>query len=261
MTKKLQTILPVFCLRRSNSAARFEQSSASSPSPLGGTSRALCGSGSRTDQQFHRALVGCDRGKMICFTVRWSFSCGLTGTGGQAALRRAHVRTVTRARSPRPHCSPDSEERRSWPLQWLSSISEELSGVSLQPLPGRSTAAHAAKQYAVVALSAAEQLLCRAASWDPSRKGATKQGNAWGWTPRCCGCCSCSFRHEFSVPDMCMTTTMTRCNQSLTTNSTWAEHLGVRLPASPPLPSSIEKNCCQTSSLSQENELKKQRAT
>ena len=178
MTKKLQTILPVFCLRMSDSVARFEQISASSPSPLGGTSRALCGSGSRTDQQFHRALVGCDRGKMICFTVRWSFSCGLTGTGGQAALRRAHVRTATRARSPRPHCSPDSEERRSWPLQWLSSISEELSGVSLQPLPGRSTAAHAAKQYAVVAFSA-EQLLCRAARWGPFVKCDANKRHAW----------------------------------------------------------------------------------
>ena len=41
-------------------------------------------------------------------------------------------------------------------------LSVELSGVSVEPLPGRSTAG-AARQRAVVALSAAEQLLSRTA--------------------------------------------------------------------------------------------------
>ena len=59
----------------------------------------------------------------------------------------------------REELGPGSEERRSWTLLWPSSVSVDLSGVSLQSLPGRSTAADAAKQHAAVALSAAEQLL------------------------------------------------------------------------------------------------------
>ena len=45
-----------------------------------------------------------------------------------------------------------------------SSVSVELSGAFQRQGPGRSTAAHAAKQHAVVALSDAGQLLSRAAS-------------------------------------------------------------------------------------------------
>ena len=49
-----------------------------------------------------------------------------------------------------------------------SSVSVELSGAYTRQGPGRSTAAHAARQHAAVALSDAGQLVSRAASKGPS---------------------------------------------------------------------------------------------
>ena len=56
-----------------------------------------------------------------------------------------------------------------------SSVSVELSGAYTRQEPGRSTAAHAAKQHAVVALSDAGQLLSRAASKGPSHNTSDAQ--------------------------------------------------------------------------------------
>ena len=68
-----------------------------------------------------------------------------------AAPLRCYRRATQKTSHPRLRWSSGSVERCSWPRQWQSSVSVELSVVSLQPLPVRSTAAHAARQHAVVA--------------------------------------------------------------------------------------------------------------
>ena len=91
----------------------------------------------------------------------------------KATLLRPDLQEPVRPRSPKLFQKTvrrtRSEEGNSVPVglgscrappilsQWLSSVSLELRGASLQPLPPRSTAAHVAKQHAVAALFAGEQ--------------------------------------------------------------------------------------------------------